>query len=476
MGFRAVCAFHKSPLPSESSTTNALESEANSIDILVSVETDAVIIGAGAAGLAAARTLAARSLRVVLVEARDRVGGRVWSRPAGRNATPAELGAEFIHGQAELTMRVLRDAGMAAIDTEGEGWWCRDSELRPDERDFSAVAAMIEGARALSDDESVDRFLRRFEQDKATRKTAMEARAFVEGFDAADPVVASARAIANEVRSGVDFATSRPLGGYGPMFEYLREACSAAGVQICLSTIVRRIAWRRGAVAVDVNCRGESRTIHGRIAILTLPVGVLRGGGDNVAIAFDPDLPDVKIKALRSLEMGHVVKVVLWFRSAFWERIRRGRYRNAAFFRCDGHPFPTYWTQVPVRSPLIVAWAGGPKAIALRGVMEADLIERALDGFGAMFSERDLARKEFEGAHMHDWGRDPFALGAYSYVAVGGGTARAALSAPIQDALFFAGEATSTDNQGGTVNGALETGERAAAEAVAALGIGARSP
>jgi monoamine oxidase len=441
------------------------------------VEADIVIIGAGAAGLAAARTLAARAPRVALVEARDRVGGRVWSLPAGRNATPAELGAEFIHGQAELTMRVLREAGMAAVDTEGEGWWCSgDGGLRPRDRDFAAVAEMIEGARALPHDESVDRYLRRFEQDTATRQTAMEARAFVEGFDAADPTIASAHAIANEVRSGTDFAASRPLGGYGPMFEYLRDTCTRAGVQIRLSTIVRRIAWSRGAVAVDVNCRGVSDTIHGRSAILTLPVGVLRHGGEEHAISFAPHLPDAKIKALRSLEMGHVVKVVLWFRSAFWERLRRERYRNAAFFRCDGHPFPTYWTQVPVRTPLVVAWAGGPKAIALRGVAEADLVERALDGFGALFDERDLARREFEGAHMHDWGGDPYARGAYSYVAVGGGTARAALSAPVDDTLFFAGEATSLDNQGGTVNGALETGERAAAEAAVALGIGARSP
>jgi len=436
-----------------------------------------VIIGAGAAGLAAARALAARSLRVVLVEARDRVGGRVWSRPAGRNATPAELGAEFIHGQAELTKRVLHEAGMAAVDTEGEGWWCsKDADLRSDDRDFAAVAGMIEGARALHDDESVDHYLRRFEQDKVTRKTAMEARAFVEGFDAADPAIASAHAIANEIRSGIDFAASRPLGGYGPMFEYLRDSCAAAGVQMSLSTIVRRIAWRRGAVAVDVNRSGKSHTIQGRSAILTLPVGVLRHDDDNIAIAFAPDLPEAKIKALQSLEMGQVVKVVLWFRSAFWERIRRGRFRNGAFFRCDGHPFPTYWTQVPVRSPLIVAWAGGPKAIALRGVAEADLIERALDGFGALFNERDLARREFEGAYMHDWGRDPFACGAYSYVAMGGGTARAVLSAPVLDTLFFAGEATSLDNQGGTVNGALETGERAAAETAAALGIGVSSP
>jgi monoamine oxidase len=89
-----------------------------------------------------------------------------------------------------------------------------------------------------------------------------------------------------------------------------------------------------------------------------------------------------------------------------------------------------------------------------------------------LFGEPALAREEFEGGMMHDWGRDPFARGAYSYVAVGGGDARAALAAPVDDTLFFAGEATSNDGQGGTVNGALETGERAAREAAIALGAG----
>lgn len=447
-------------------------------DILVCVDADTIVIGAGAAGLAAARSLAGRSVRVLLLEARDRIGGRVWSRPAPGNATPAELGAEFIHGPGELTRQLLRDAGAAAIGVRGEGWTCssKDGELRREDWDLSAVADIFEAARALPDDESVERFLSRFERDQATRKAARAARAFVEGFDAADPAIASVRAIASEMQSGVDFATARPLGGYGPMFEYLRNACVAAGVQIRLSTIVRRVSWRRGAVGIDVNCRGESQTVHARNAILTLPAGVLRRNGDELAVAFDPNLPDAKIKALGSIEMGHVVRVALWFRSAFWERVRNGRYRDAGFFRCEQQPFPTYWTQLPVRGTLVVAWVGGPRAVALSGVPEADLIVRASNGFGNLLNEPELAREEFAGGLTHDWGRDPFARGAYSYVAVGGGNARAALAAPVDDTMFFAGEATATDDQDATVNGALETGERAAAEVAAVLGAEARLP
>jgi monoamine oxidase len=441
----------------------------------VCVDADAIVIGAGAAGLAAARSLAGRSVRVVLLDARDRVGGRVWSRPEAPTAAPAELGAEFIHGRGELTMLLLREAGMRAIDAGGESWTCsKDGELRREDSGLSLVASIFEAARTLANDESVDRFLRRFEADEAMRETARAARAFVEGFDAADPAIASAGAMADEWRSGVDFAIARPLGGYRRMFDHLRDACVAAGVQICLSTIVRRISWRRGFVAIDANRCGESQTIRARAAILTLPVGVLRYNGDETAVAFDPDLPPAKREALRSIEMGHVVRVALWFRTAFWERVHNGRYRDAAFFRCEGQPFPAYWTQLPVRSTLVVAWAGGPKAIALSGLGEADVIGRALNSFGGLFKEQELARKEFEGGLTHDWRDDPFARGAYSYVAVGGGGARAALAVPVDDTLFFAGEATSTDGQGGTVNGALETGERAAAEAAMSLRAKAR--
>jgi monoamine oxidase len=436
------------------------------------MDADAVVIGAGAAGLAAARSLAGRSLRVIVLEARDRIGGRVLSEPS-TSAAAAEFGAEFIHGPAKETLALLREAGTAAVGTDGESFVCsKDGRLRPDDYDIREAARILERARTLPGDESVDQFLQRFENDTALRETVNLARAFVEGFEAADPAIASVMSIADELQSGVDFATARPLGGYRPMFEFLSAACEAAGVQRHLSTIVRRISWRRGAVAVDVtNGAGETRTIRARAAIVTFPVGVLRHRGDETEVVFEPELPAAKRRALASIEMGHVVKVVLRFRSPFWEQLRDGRYHDAAFFRCVGQAFAAYWTQMPVRSELIVAWAGGPKATALGSASNDELIERALDGLGALFGEPALARKEFEGGIMHDWGHDPFARGAYSYVAVGGGNARATLAAPADDTLFFAGEATSTDGQGGTVNGALETGERAAREAVTSLGI-----
>jgi monoamine oxidase len=441
------------------------------------MDADVVVIGAGAAGLAAARSLAGRSLRVIVLEARDRDGGRVWSEPSAETFVPAELGAEFIHGPAKETRALLRDAGLETVDTGGESWTRgEDGDLRrTDDDEFRSAASLFEGARALARDESVDRFLRRFADNSAMKTTVEAARTFVEGFDAADPAIASAIAIADEWRSGVDIASARPLGGYAPMFEYLRKSCAAAGVQTYLSTAARKILWSHGDVSVSAeNASGESQAIRARAAIVAVPIGVLRHRGGESGLVFQPELSEAKRTSIASIEMGDAVRVVLKFRTPFWERIRNGRYRDGAFFRCAGQPFPTYWTQLPVRSELIVAWVGGPKATALSSAPPSDRIDLALDGLGLLFGEPVLVRAEFERGFTHDWALDPYARGAYSYVAVGGGDARATLSAPVEDTLFFAGEATANDGQGGTVNGALETGERAAREAAQSLGVTAR--
>jgi monoamine oxidase len=436
------------------------------------VDADVIVIGAGAAGLQAARNLAKGSFRTIVLEARERAGGRVYSVASNRAAVAAELGAEFIHGKAPETAALLREIGSAAIDTGGESWTNESAELQLDDDDFVSSAGIFEGIRALAADESVDRFLARFDADETLRGKVEMARAFVEGFEAADPAIASTRAIADEIASGVDSKSARPLGGYGPIFDYLHGVVADA-CDVRLSTIVRRISWRRGAVAVDtITPQGDVRTIRARAAIVTLPIGVLRHAGDETAIAFDPALPAAKLDAIEHIEMGHVVKVSLWFRTAFWETLRDGRYRNGSFFHDARDTFAGYWTQVPVRGELMSAWAGGPKAAALNGFSTPALIDRALDAIGSLFGEPALARDAFESGAVHDWSRDPFARGAYSYVAVAGGNARGVLGLPVDDTLFFAGEATSTDGQGGTVNGAFETGTRVAREVAVSLVAG----
>ena len=429
------------------------------------MDTDVVIVGAGAAGLAAARSLAERSIRVIVFEAKDRIGGRVMWKSLGTAGVPAELGAEFIHGDAPETTALMRAAGLHKVETGASSWRCRaDGSLAPDDDDFDP-GDIFAAARSLREDESVDTFLHRFASDPAMRAQVRRARTFVEGFEAADPTLASARAIADEIHSGVDSASSRPVESYAPLFASIFERCVRAGADIRFDAAVERIVWNANGVSIDVRTAGGPSTVRARCAIVTVPIGVLRQSPGAARLAFEPPLPAEKRAAIHGLEMGHAVRVALAFKTPFWERLEGGRYRDAAFFRCEAGTYNALWTQMPLRGRTIVAWAGGPRAAALAGTSAHERIERARDEFGAIFGARDLARREFEDGATHDWSADPFFCGAYSYVITGAGNARNALGTPIGNTLFFAGEATATDGQGGTVSGAFGTGMRAADDA-----------
>ncbi|MBV8365552.1 MAG: FAD-dependent oxidoreductase [Candidatus Eremiobacteraeota bacterium] len=440
------------------------------------MDTDVIVIGAGAAGLAAARDLALASLDVILIEARDRIGGRVLPRPLASVLVPVELGAEFIHGRASETMALLKQAGIATVPTGDEAWACEDGgQLRREDRDYDLVQRALGAASSLSKDVSADEFLHGLARDPNMRDTAETARSFVENFEAADPAIASARAIADEVGSGVDLMSTRPVGGYGPMFDLLRAECIAAGARMMLSTAARALSWSSGSVTLDIVDPGkQARALRARAAVVTLPVGVLHAQNGEASVAFSPELPSSTRAALARLKMGHAWKVMIAFRTPFWQTIEGGRYQDSSFFRCDGGTFAAFWTQAPQVERTICAWVGGPKAIALQGAAPEELIELAVDGVGALLGQSARARGEFEAGAVHDWHADPFSRGVYSYVAVGDDDPRAALAAPVDATLFFAGEATSTDGQGGTVNGALVTGRRAAAEAAAVLSARAR--
>jgi monoamine oxidase len=173
-------------------------------------------------------------------------------------------------------------------------------------------------------------------------------------------------------------------------------------------------------------------------------------------VQFSPPLG--KDSALAGLRMGSVVKAVLLFETPFWA----ARFPQASFFHAPDAPFPTFWTPDPLRLPLLSTWAGGPKADALSGI-----------GYGALVRVARASLATFFGAvpapaavRVCDWQTDPYAQGAYSYVAVGSSGARAQLAAPLAHTLFFAGEATH-ERAAGTVHGALESGVRAAREILA---------
>ncbi len=433
---------------------------------------DAVIVGAGAAGLMAARALSRAGCSVVVLEARNRIGGRVHTREDAGLPVPIDLGGEFVHGTADVSFALLRAANTVAIDTADGSFLYEDGDLRESDDPFAVVEGVLAQALALTEDVSIEDFLQQLRGDAAKlERERRYTRMLVEGFDAADPRRADARVIAQEWSaddsSGQTSRQFRPLGGYAHLLRTLYGALDPARVHVRLATPVHALRWSRDGVTVTATApSGAPVTVQARTAIVTLPLGVLQAG----AVRFEPGLPRAKVDALAGLVMGPVVKIVLHFRRAFWERVRDGRYCDAAFFHRAEAAFPTFWTLLPLRASLLVGWAGGPKADALAGRGEAALVATALDDLATLFGAGSDPHGELEAAFMHDWQDDPYSRGAYSYVAVGGGNARAKLAAPADDVLFFAGEATASTSEAGTVAGAFQSGERAASEVLKALG------
>jgi monoamine oxidase len=318
------------------------------------------------------------------------------------------------------TQRIMVEGRLRAIDAFAE-----------------ARKAMRNAAALKAKDVSFATFLSRSRG--LSQRTRSFARMMVEGFDAADPSRASARAIVEEWCASPQLgAQFRPLGGYSALLDCLGRSA------VQLQSVVREIRWQPGSLEVRGERLGTPFSYRAPKAIVTLPLGVLQSG----AVRFIPALKE-KQRALAKLAAGPVVKIAVRFGAAFWEQ----HHPEVAFFHSPAAAFPTFWTPLPMRAAFLIGWAGGPKAQRVR---PSNCLQLALQSLKSIFGE--LPR--FEAVYWHDWQDDPYARGAYSYVKVGGEGAREELQAPLADTLYFAGEATDTDGEAGTVAGALQSGMR----------------
>jgi len=165
------------------------------------------------------------------------------------------------------------------------------------------------------------------------------------------------------------------------------------------------------------------------------------------------------MRALAHIEVGHVVKIILRFRERFWDDFN--------FLHAENADFPTWWTSAPVRAPILTGWAGGHAADRLLAEGAEAIGSRAIQSLASLLGvSRRRVASQLDAVHMHDWQADPFSRGAYSYAGVGGSGAHRELARPLSKTLFFAGEATSSDETG-TVSGAIASGRRAARSLIA---------
>jgi len=444
---------------------------------------DVLVLGAGAAGLAAARDLSHAGLRVTIIEARPRVGGRILTLHDSRSPVPLELGAEFIHGERAETLSLAQAAGLAVLELPGLHDLATAGRFKPldgfwelvDRMNHDLASRLVRRGRDFPVSEYLDS-----RSVPPSRRGML--RDFLQGFYAAHPDRLSAESLAVEAREDGSAERDEVAGGQfrianggDALMKWLRDGLDPDRTELRLSTVAQTVEWKRESVRVG--CRGADRaplpTVSARTAVITLPLAVLKAG----MVRFEPAVP-AKQRALAGLETGQVFKIVLRFREAIWDDAEFLKERRGAssvdrgglnFLHGQGAEVPTWWTTLPVRSPVLVGYVGAVAAEQLLAEEPPSRLERTLVALSEILAvpRRDL-EDQLDASASHDWRADPFARGAYSYIGVGGIGAPRALARPVEGTLFFAGEATDGP-QIGTVAGALASGRRAAREVLRVL-------
>ena len=431
-------------------------------------DADIIVVGAGVAGMAAALDLVRRDMKVAIVEARDRIGGRVYTKQDPLSNRPIELGAEFIHGRPPEILDRLRELNIDPIANSGEDWCEQDGQLTQCDL-FSDVDALLAKMRGDEPDESFLKFIRRC-CPEVGEETKERAQAYITGFHAADPAAISVHSLVRGMRADEKIEGDRAFripGGYAVLIEFFRKRLSTAGVPVRLNTIVREVRWSDHKVVLSCHTDEGHKYFSAPRVLLTLPLGVLQLRlADPGALRFIPDLPQSKKSALSHLAMGKAMRVTLQFRERFWEKVEPLRSKSLARMRFlfSGRKwFPTWWTTMPERRPVITGWAPFHDADELSGQDAAVVFSSACQTLGGLLHLGEQEVEDLvETATFHDWLSDPFSRGAYSYVQAGGDSAQADLATPIEHTLFFAGEAADVSGYHGTVHGAIASGQRAA--------------
>jgi len=288
---------------------------------------------------------------------------------------------------------------------------------------------------------------------------------YVAGFNAARADEVSIASLAKDAEAADSIDGDhlfRLADGYDSIPHHLLRGVVQWEEKLRLNSVVEAITWQPRVCAVQARSvlTEELSTYRAHRIIITVPLGVLHDD----AIRFDPE-PVEKLQAAKLLRFGQVIRIILRFDTRIWEA--KEPFKSAGFILSDEPVFPTWWTPLPVRAPIITGWSAGPKADALLELKPAEIIKRATEQLARVTGlEVDHVRGSLRKIYSHNWHGDPFARGAYSYVPVGATDQRNILAEPVSDTLYFAGEAAETEGHSATVHGAIAAGRRAARQII----------
>jgi len=414
-----------------------------------------LIIGAGMAGLTAARRLAEAGRQVLVLEARDRVGGRI--RTLREADQILELGAEFIHGHAPELWDLIHEAGLETYSLDGVNYCRKDGRLKK-----------------CDEQSEIFKFLNQLEKWKGPdiafadypplQKLPPEKRenviSYVQSFNAADYRQIGVHSLAvqqhaEEEIHGDDLYRIRE--GYDRLPEFLARKVREAGARIELSRPVERIEWKRGRVEVFARDGGELLELSAGKAVIAVPLGVLHQFG----VVFDP-VPHALIAA-HQLSMGPVRRFTLLFRERWWADHPDLKLPRFSFLFAQGVMPPVWWTAHPWETRTLTGWIGGPRSSSFAQCTREQVGDLACQELARIFPiPLEFLRNQLICCATHDWQTDPFSLGAYSYIPARGLDSVLELATPVDNTLYFAGEHTDVTGHWGTVHAAIRSGDRAA--------------
>ena len=424
---------------------------------------DVAIVGAGVSGLAAARDLTNAGLTVTILEARHRIGGRVLTYHDPLSGLPIELGAEFIHGRPPELLQIMGDNSLGFYEVSESHLFSLNNRIedRPDH--MAKIEKLLSDAKADKDKDLT--FAQLLDQCGCDSELKTWASSYVEGFNAADKERISVYALNQQSKAEEQIGgdqSYRLLAGYENIPLALYKS-AASKIRLCRNTEVKEIRWSRHRVHISSQfvLSGTVRSTKCRKCLVTVPLGILQAArGCAAAILFSPEIKKVR-EAVSNLAVGSVVKVILHFRELFWQS--RSELERMGFLHTQDNFFPTWWSTLPVASPFLTAWVGGPKAEKLDGQSPICIVQQAIRSLSHILRTKESQLFELlENWYVHDWQTDVYSRGAYTYVPAGQWWAAEAIAEPIDGTLYFAGEATDYDGHWGTVHGAIASGKRAA--------------
>jgi monoamine oxidase len=410
---------------------------------------DIIILGAGITGLYLARSLSLKGYAVLVVEARERTGGRIHTLHNVGFSRPVDTGAEFVHGNPPLIESLLREAKVSITKGTAKTHGIERGNPEREQMFPSDLNKVDRYLQNLKTDMPMSEFLAEYfnkPEDAGTREHVTK---MVQGFDAADVTRISAFAIRDEWSHETEFPGSRPVGGYSQVTDYLEQAARTQQAKFELSFPVSEIKWTKGKVVLR---KSSGKEFNGKKLVITVPVGVLKANSLN----FSPALPKHSAE-LDHLESGGVIKFLAEFHEPIWENHSLGirTFPGMSFLFSDA-TVPTWWTQRPSNFPLLTGWLSGP---AVKKNLN-ELEQLGISSLAYIFDTTEIRILQMmRKLLVIDWQHDPFARGAYGYKTVGTDQALDFLCQPVEETLYFAGEGFNQGSEMGTIEAALQSAE-----------------